>query len=405
MKILHTVESYLPSRHGMQEVVTQLSEALVKMGHEVTIATSYNPNRSKNIINGVKIIDFKIEGNYAIGITGNVEEYQNYLLSSNFDVITNFAAQQWATDVMLPLMAQIRGKKIFVPTGFSALGSSKYKEYFENMKVWMKEYHANVFLSDNYRDINFAKQNDIKAIEIIPNGASEEEFNNTETVDIRSLLGIASDAILVLSVGSHTGYKGHDKTIEVFQKAAVPNSALLIIGNVTTGGGRVITLLKSYINFFGLRKTNCSLSCKMKAKRHNLKHGDTSIHIKEFKRSLTVSAYKQADLFLLTSLIECSPIVLFEAMAGKTPFIVNDVGNSKEIISWTNGGELLPTKIDSMGFSNVEVAEASVTLRNILKSKKDLDKYATNGHNAFLENFTWEKIASRYEKLYLKLYN
>jgi len=63
MKILHTVESYLPSRHGMQEVVTQLSEKLVLMGHDVTVATSYDENRKSNIINGVKIADFNIKGN------------------------------------------------------------------------------------------------------------------------------------------------------------------------------------------------------------------------------------------------------------------------------------------------------------------------------------------------------
>jgi L-malate glycosyltransferase len=35
MKILHCVESYYPSIGGMQAVVRQLSERLVKMGHEV----------------------------------------------------------------------------------------------------------------------------------------------------------------------------------------------------------------------------------------------------------------------------------------------------------------------------------------------------------------------------------
>ena len=40
MKILHTVESYLPARHGMSEVVRQVSERLVAKGHEVTVATS-----------------------------------------------------------------------------------------------------------------------------------------------------------------------------------------------------------------------------------------------------------------------------------------------------------------------------------------------------------------------------
>ena len=40
MKILHTVEFYHPSVGGMQEVVKQLSERLVRLGHNVTVATS-----------------------------------------------------------------------------------------------------------------------------------------------------------------------------------------------------------------------------------------------------------------------------------------------------------------------------------------------------------------------------
>jgi glycogen synthase len=48
MKILHLVESYLPARNGMQEVVTQLSTRLVEKGHQVTVVTSYDERRILN---------------------------------------------------------------------------------------------------------------------------------------------------------------------------------------------------------------------------------------------------------------------------------------------------------------------------------------------------------------------
>ena len=111
MKILHTVESYLPARHGMQEVVSQLSERLAAMGHEVTIATSYDEKREVEIINGVTIASFKIKGNEVSGIKGETGIYQDFLQSQNFDIITNFAAQQWATDLALPNLQKIKAKK------------------------------------------------------------------------------------------------------------------------------------------------------------------------------------------------------------------------------------------------------------------------------------------------------
>src|SRR5688572_4849696 len=104
MKILHTVESYLPSRHGMQEVVMQLSENLAKLGHQVTIATSFNNQRASDVISNIPIVSFKVSGNAVLGMKGETSEYQEFLKNSDFDVITNFAAQQWATDLALPVL-------------------------------------------------------------------------------------------------------------------------------------------------------------------------------------------------------------------------------------------------------------------------------------------------------------
>ena len=139
MKILHTVETYFPDTGGMVEVVKQISERLVRLGHQVTVATSKNLQRKKKMINGVHIVEFDITGNLVMGLKGEVKKYGEFLLNSKFDIITNFAAQQWATDIMLPLLDQIKAKKVNVPTGFSGLYLPRYKEYFENMKKWMKK--------------------------------------------------------------------------------------------------------------------------------------------------------------------------------------------------------------------------------------------------------------------------
>lgn len=405
MKILHTVESYLPSRHGMQEVVTQLSEYMVKRGHDVTIATSFNENRISKVINGVKIQEFKIKGNFVTGMVGDTKSYEDFLLASDFDIITNFAAQQWATDLALPILPKLKAKKIFVPTGFSAINIPSYQDYFERLKKWMKHYDSNIFLSNDYQDINFSRQNGIKAIEIIPNGANENEFEKAALINIREFLNLPLETKLILTVGSHTGYKGHSAAINIFKKAQIPNSALLIIGNVTTVGGRISTFIKGMLNLLGLRKTNCSINCKVSASTFNISNKDRRIIVREFSRNVTVNAYKQADLFLFPSLIECSPIVLFEAMCGSTPFLVTDVGNSKEILKWSNGGILLPTEKDPDGFSIANVEEAAFIMKELLNNPSKIEELSQNGNDSFQKNFTWNKIAEKYEVLYLKLMN
>ncbi len=386
MKILHTVESYSPALGGMQEVVRQISERLVKLGHEVTVATRKHPERKFTVLNGVKIADFEIEGNRVRGIKGDEEGYLNFLLSSEFDIVTNFAAQQWATDIALPILDRIKGKKVNVPTGFSGLFDPAYSDYFSQMKTWMKSYDMNVFLSDDYRDIHFARQNGISKTTLIPNGASEEEFLPRPSMDIRQKLGIGKDEFFILHVGSYTGIKGHKEAAEIFLRAGISNSTLLLIGNQNEYFKKVYerSLKFGWLRFLNRKKKKTLISTFL-------------------NRAETVAAYQSADLFLFPSNIECSPIVLFEAMAAGLPFLTSNVGNAKEIISWSHGGELLPTAIANDGYSRADIRPSAMLLEKLYKDKQRRESLAASGQQAWRSTFSWEIIARQYEQLYLQL--
>lgn len=410
MKILHTVESYNPDIGGMAEVVKQLSERLVKLGHQVTVATSKNPQRKKKIINGVHIVEFNITGNLVRGLEGDAKKYENFLLNSKFDIITNFAAQQWATDIMLPLLDKIKAKKVNVPTGFSGLYLSKYKKYFENMKLWIKKYDLNVFLSNNYRDINFARKNKIKNNVLIPNGASAEEFLDYNYLDIKSLFNIHEDNFLILLVGSHVSLKGHKEAIEIFKKAKIKNATLLIVGSEISPTSKkywVMKIIRKILFIFLGLRGGCGERCRRSAFIFNSSPlrllDNKKIIIKSFQREQTISAYKQADLFLFPSNIECSPIVLFECMASRTPFLVSDVGNSVEINKWSKSGIILPTKKDHEGYSRVNIKKSSRILEIIYSNKKMRNMMAEAGFKIWKKKFTWQKIAERYDLEYKKL--
>ena len=387
MKILHTVEFYHPSIGGMQEVVKQLSERLVLLGHDVTVATTKISERKESCIKGVKISEFSISGSFVRGLKGDIEKYEKFLIESDFDVIVNFAAQQWATDIALSVLDKIKAKKIFVPTGFSGLYAPEYVEYFKKMKTWMKQYDMNIFLSDDYRDVNFARENGIEKRVLIPNGAGEDEFLSENNYNIRAKLGISKNDFLILHVGSHTGVKGHAEAIKIFKKAKIKNSTLLIIGNICGIGG-------------------CYRSCKRKGQFFNRMpfriFDKRKIFINEMNRIETVSAYKAADLFLFPSNIECSPIVLFECMASKTPFLTSDVGNSVELIDWSKSGILLPTNKGqhNRGLSRVDVKKSSEMLNALANDKQKREKMAEAGFNIWKEKYSWDKISLEYEKLY-----
>ena len=70
-------EFYYPSVGGVQEVVRQIAERLVKRGHEVTVATTWLRQRRSREINGVNIEAFRVSGNLVNGIKGEVGDIVN----------------------------------------------------------------------------------------------------------------------------------------------------------------------------------------------------------------------------------------------------------------------------------------------------------------------------------------
>ena len=387
MKILHTVEFYLPSQGGMQEVVKQLSERLARQGHEVTVATTKLPQRASAEIDGVAIEEFAVAGNQVRGFTGEAERYQNFLRESRFDIVANFAAQQWATDLALPILNQIHGKKVLIPTGFSGLYALEYVAYFEAMKTGMTQYDVNVFLSDDYRDINFARANGINNRVLIPNGAAADEFLAAPALDIRRRLGIPKRHRLILLVGSHTNLKGHAEAIQIFEQAQIENTTFLLVAN-RIGPGCRRNCYKRWAQF--------SLSPA------NWRTGKR-LQIRSLSRPETVAAYQSADLFLFPSNIECSPLVLFECMASRTPFLTTDVGNAAEIIAWSGGGRMLPTQIDAQGLSHADITGSVKMVEHAAADVSGQAAQAAAGHAAWQQRFTWERIAEDYERLYCRL--
>lgn len=365
-------------------MVRQLSERLVKMGHRVTVVTSAHPDRGSDAINGVQVVSFAISGNAVHGYTGDTGAYQAFLRESRFDIVTFFAAQQWATDLALPMLGAIQGKKVSVPTGYSGFYQKEYEAYYEQMRSWIKGYDMNVYLSYNYRDINFARHNGVTQVCIIPNGASGEEFLPEPGIDVRRELGIAPGDFLLLHVGSYTGLKGHKETLEIFFRSKLKHATLLMIGD--------------HAEKFAIgRRSDTWLYLRYRFRRL---FNDKRVVFKAFPRAFTVAAYKQADLFIFPSNIECSPVVLFECAAARLPFMATDVGNTVEIAEWTGGGKIMPTYKSPTEYSYADIA-GSVTLLNSMSSDRPaLKRMGDEAFARWKEQFSWEKIAKAYEQLY-----
>lgn len=369
MKILFTVEFYEPKKGGAEEVVRQLAERLVKRGHEVCVATTAVRERIEKTIHGVHIEEFQLAGNSVKGIRGSEEEmrrYQDFLVSGGFDVVINYAAQIWCTDLVFPVLERIKGKKVFIPCGYSRLHTPAYKTYFDVLPGYLKQYDRLVYMSANYQDYVFGEQYgcEDRAV-LIPNGAGEEFLK--QSLDFKTKFGIATPK-MVITVSNHYFAKGHLFVIDAFKRMGRKDATLVIIGERPSG--------RAWYSCYPLCKLNAFLNSHIMV-------------LHDVPREWVVSAYKQADLFLFGSQIECAPLVMYEAFASKAPFVTTAVGNvcdHEEIL------EIVKTPTDMAKVGN-----------DLLNNEMKRRRIGEKAYQSWQAHHTWERIVEQYETMCKKL--
>lgn len=405
MRILFCCEFYPPSVGGVQEVMRQIAERLVKRGHDLTVATTRLPSRDFNELNGVKIREFKVSGNLMRGMAGEVDQYQQFVTSGQFDVIMIKAAQQWTFDALWPVLDRFNARKVFIPCGFSGLFESRYEEYFRQMPEVLHKFDHLIFYASDYRDINFVKEHGFSNLSVIPNGASEIEFTVSPDPSLRKRLGIYQDDFLFLTVGSFTGLKGQNEVISAYAKVELECPSVLVVnGNSVSSpdGVSLQTTLKKYVKD-GLRGLGIIHDEKeqlvKKASVIDEQQKQKKVLFTDLSRPELVHAFMAADLFVFASNVEYSPLVLYESAAAGTPFLSVPVGNAEEIAAWTGGGKICPAPRDSKGYTRADPAVLAEHMSRVAGDKDLLLRLGETGKKNWAEKYTWEKIALEYEKV------
>ena len=392
MRILHAVESYFPSVSGAPEVVRHLSERMVKLGHDVTVATRKLSERRSLNHNDVKIIEFDIQPtsdrgmSIVTGLSGETNKYQDFLRAGKFDIVMSYAAQQWTTDLMFDVLDEIKAKKVLVPCGYSALHDPLYKGYFEKLPDYLRKFDATVYLSRTYQDISFAREHGIHNIHIIPNGADEKIFRKSlsqkQKSALRKQFGI--DGLMIMTIANYTGEKGHDELLHVFKRLPVRKATLVSAGGITPGIG-------------------CYDMFKQQAERINQSQkfiGKKVVMIDGTKRQQVYDLLRCADLFVFLSNIEASPLVLFEAAAAGVPFVASTAGNSVEIAQWTSGGVNVKSRAMPNGRVKANLGHALWQTSRLVHSSKMRKRLGELGRQSWKKHYTWDKITHQYLKLY-----
>ena len=354
MKAVLTVEFYAPHIGGAERVVQKVAEGLAANGHEVVVVTT--GRRSTESRAGVRVERFPLGGHDKAGIRGDPGPPLELIRGENPDVLFNYANQTWTTDLCARLLDEPeRPAMVLAPCGFSALGKPGWDPYFAELRRLLPRYDALIFHSERYQDWHFAVEAGAERRRVIPNGADAIEPEDRERDGRGGLL---------LTVGSHFRGKGHAHFVRALK--------------VARRAGEVRGLIVAPPRLGLEVARGCYLRCRATAAIP----GNGLEVVDGRDRSTVRSAFAAADVFLLPSAVECSPLVIIEAMAAGLPWVSYDVGNVRELA----GGVVVE------GAAGL----AAVTVEILSGRHPEL---GAEGRALWERRHRWDRIVPRYEEI------
>jgi glycosyltransferase involved in cell wall biosynthesis len=319
VKVLLTTPTFPPENSGLGNAVYTQAQGLKSHGIEVVVAT-YGAQRSQLVEpdKGFKVERFNICGSGSVRhpVRGDRQGYNDFLLSSDFDVIVLHMWQNWATDEVLRYAKNIKGKKILfshcISTNSffksqpitSALRYLFWRPYWWSLPRKLEKLDGIIFLADKgqdsrFDDLRIAEKNKIKKL-IIPNSLSDEARHildtKVETLNKRDQL---------IAVGSYEWQKGFDDVLRAYAGSTAKN--------------------KIPLKLFGQRRTSFTVKLEVLSKKLGIDSKFLTF-VEGVSKGELLAEYLKSKLFLSGSLTECQPLVLLDANATGTPFVARGTG-------------------------------------------------------------------------------
>lgn len=203
-------------------------------------------------------------------------------------------------------------------------------------------------------------------VHILPNGYRPDQFHPMDMEKCRKALDLPLDKKIILAVGNLVEIKGHNYLIGAMEEVVKHRKDVLCF---IVGGGETENKLRKQIK-------NAGLEDHVKLPGSKL-HNEIPMWV------------NSCDIFVLPSLNEGNPTVMFECLGCGKPFIGTKVGGVPEIIVSDDYGLL------------VEPANSEKLAETILLA---LDKtWDTTKIKAYSAQFTWAEIGKNIVDIYKTL--
>lgn len=320
MRILVTTPTFPPEVSGLANASYTFMRLLESLGYEVIVATSFSKDRTYS----ANIHQFNVEGRLHLrnGIRGETSSYLDWIVKNDFDLIFCQAWHCWSTELILLNKVRINKPIVLLSHGTSAMtfydGMLLYSvfrfmgyiPYFIYSRKLASSVDALVALSSRgeasrFRDVSrFIRKN--KPVYFLPNTFTKAGHEGA--------LGLVSEHIrlpssYVLSVGSFSREKGHDRVLLAYVKSPYLNKVPLVL--------------------CGQRKTSFMRSLLRRAKMFGV-YESMIVFVHGVSGSDLFRLYDNCLFFANGSRTECQPLVILDSHAANKPFVSFNVGDLEQ---------------------------------------------------------------------------
>lgn len=365
MKIAQICPRYSPDIGGVETHAKEISERLVKAGHDVEVITTDPTGRlsKKEKINGVRVTRLR---SFAPGNAYYfAPQIYTYLKKHDYDVI--HAHSYHAFPAFFACLGRHDGKFIFTPhyhrRGHTAFRNLLHKPYRFLGKLIFSRADSVICVSEYEKKL---VESDFKVAAKtvkIPNGINLKEFENLKR-QVKDSKRKAGREKLLLYVGRLEEYKGVQYIIQSLPEFQDFN--LRIVGK-----GPYETELH-----------NIAKTIEVEGRVEWLK---------DLSRKELLECYADADIFLMLSSYEAYGITVAEALAAGTPCIVAK-------------GSALEEFVDGRNCIGIENPISKEKLTRALKEVKKKEIKGSSGIDSRTDKniVDWDEVSARTEKLYIQ---
>jgi glycosyltransferase involved in cell wall biosynthesis len=361
LKIAQICPRYSPDIGGVETHVKEISERLVKAGHDVEVITTDPTGKlsKREMINGVKVIRFR---SFAPGNAYFIApQIYTYLKKHDYDVI--HAHSYHAFPAFFASLGRHGGKFVFTPhyhrRGHTAFRNLLHKPYRLFGKVIFSRADSVICVSEYEKKL---VESDFKVAAKtvkIPNGINLKELENLRQPEKGSKRKTGREKVL-LYVGRLEEYKGVKYIIQSLPE--LKDFRLQVVGK-----GPYEEELRNMAKNLGV---------------------DERVEwLKNLSREELLECYADADIFLMLSSHEAYGITVAEALAAGTPCVVAKGSALEEFVD----GE------------NCVGIESPVSKEKVAKTLKEIKKKGRKENFEIDKNIMdWNEVSARIEKQYIK---